>query len=134
MKDLFLPYELAVIAKEKNYKGECVAFYNEMHDQIKVGTILFPADSGHWDNWNKETHLVSAPLYQQIVDWLREKHNITVEPYSMVKSFKTISRETVYRVQRFGKAGYRDSNYKTLDKAITEAFKLIDLTTLTNTK
>jgi hypothetical protein len=127
MKDLFLPYELAVIAKEKNYKGECVAFYNEMHDQIKVGTILFPADSGHWDNWNKETHLVSAPLYQQIVDWFRIKKAISVEISwnEHMKMWQGVIQDFRDPTNTYDDYGTSEDYYTTYNAVITEAFKLI---------
>ncbi len=85
MKHLFLPYELAVIAKEKGFNEPCLAvfFY---HKNFKMCPDL-------WDNDNpchntitntqyyKEDNygdLVTAPLYQQVLNWLRISHSIKI--------------------------------------------------------
>ena len=71
MKHLFVPYELAVKLKEKGFNEPCFAVYNNLRN-------------GHIDllskryGKNEMISLVAAPLYQQVVDWLREKYSLCV--------------------------------------------------------
>lgn len=84
MKHLFLPYELSVIAKEKGFNEDCLAVYNCSKDYKLCS-----------ENWNDATYTitnekyadiseniqyswVTAPLYQQILKWLRVNHNIKI--------------------------------------------------------
>ena len=79
----------------------CLAAYNE------VGMIypIVQEDDTHlfnaWTNQEWQT-VVTAPLYQQVVDWFRERHNITV---------------------------YWNTDKQVLSKRIEEAIKLISSTT-----
>lgn len=83
MKTLFVPYELAVIAKEKGFNEPCLFCYRGEFDLYchSLGGYLedveFKANSDFKDylvNERKPNYWISAPLYQQIVDWFREKH------------------------------------------------------------
>lgn len=106
MKQLFLPYELAVIAKEKGFDEECFGYYLQeiLHIKPKYGF----------------GNILNAPLYQQIVDWFREKHNIWI--------YITFGSEylSVWKIKGNGnKEGYEVDYYKAFNKAIEESFKLI---------
>jgi len=118
MKHLFIPYELAVIAKEKGFDEPCLGWYFKKLDNKEFILCLGEAHKS-----NLKNTAILSPLYQQIIDWFREKHKISVEPYSLLKTAKTF--HTIYRIQKLVYKGYRDFNYKTLNKAIEEAFKLI---------
>lgn len=71
MKNLFIPYELALLAKINGYKEPTLYVFNENKELI----------TNSWNGYFNDSLLkeVSAPLYQQIVDWFREKHNIILE-------------------------------------------------------
>lgn len=117
MKDLFIPYELAVVALEKGFDHYCLAAYKRSDRSLKV---MDGTESGHYSEW------LSAPLYQQIIDWLREQHQIVVSVnvvdnisgnfYGELTSIggRFFARETDY-----------GSYYEALNKAIEEALKLI---------
>lgn len=72
MKELFIPYELALLAKQKGFDTE-----------IYFGWYSI-SKSFSYHNGGMEKPFydedVKAPLYQQITDWLREKHKIVVQP------------------------------------------------------
>lgn len=70
MKHLFIPYELALIAKEKGFDEPCLGLYH------KDGMFVVEKTESHNQYYGQ---ICSAPLYQQIVDWFREKHNISIE-------------------------------------------------------
>lgn len=76
MKHLFVSYEIAKELKEKGFDEECLYYYyggNELFSFIENDKPL-------WMNHNNSTFntCCSAPLYQQVIDWLREKHNMNV--------------------------------------------------------
>lgn len=63
MKNLFVPYEIALIAKEKGFNEPCLAEYDLLDKQLElIDSLEFPSK-------NLKNNLC-APLYQQIIDWL----------------------------------------------------------------
>ena len=124
MKHLFIPYELAVIAKEKSIILDgYLGYYSKSHMNDDPRLVKKDWDQSHNGNLNTE-----APLYQQIVDWFREKHSLVI----------TIDVRMLDRLA-FGHikypkhmAGFWTNNdlepmeyYDAINKAIEEAFKLI---------
>lgn len=68
MKELFVPYELAVRLKEKGFEEGCFGWY---------------AKDGSFYTGNVSIHqgLLLAPLYQQVVNWLDNLgYNIKITP------------------------------------------------------
>ena len=79
MKHLFIPYELAILAKDKGFKENCISWYYKEEWNAKDAHI-FNTFSGN--DFNSRTDLedvISCPLYQQIIDWFRDKGIIVVE-------------------------------------------------------
>ncbi len=123
MKHLFVPYELALLAKEKGFDEECLGCYSK-HENEYLRYLMF-----HDCSSNSETRL-RAPLYQQLVDWFRETHGIEVS----VKSWKREGGNGIDYVYSNKKLGMpstfnfeykKESYYEALEAALTEAFKLI---------
>ena len=64
MEELFIPIELALLAKEKGFdQGKCLANYSGLNKGLYMPKAAFdtPLDCG-------------APLYAQIIDWLEKEH------------------------------------------------------------
>jgi hypothetical protein len=143
MKQLFLPYELALLAKEKGFNEECFGNY---------APHLLLWDYGITNSKLKilansvKTETCAAPLYQQIIDWLREAHNIHINLYPSFDNEENCKEITGYsghlwwefKDHRSPKSKEIPENYSTkckgeipktyyeaLNKAIEEAFKLI---------
>jgi len=79
----FIPYEQALELKELYFNEPCGYLYNSSDDNPKP----YPCDTlGLIQDWNtlyrKDTnnHLLSAPLYQQVFRWFREKHDVYIAP------------------------------------------------------
>lgn len=153
LKNLFIPYRLAVLAKEKGFNESCMTTYMpsplppyKWSLQSIHGIILYSkqqqSDShkldftGYLNSVPAHFGLksVSAPLYQQIVEWLRDKHDIliSVAPYT--------SEEHMFDaviIQKYSNvSGYRNkiqtspnqvwhNYYEAFNYAIEESFKLI---------
>jgi hypothetical protein len=134
---MFIPYELAVIAKEKGFNEPCINYYSKINKQLSYlinGVVMLKVD-----DYNLNNH-TSAPLYQQIVDWLREKHKILItiellrfaydaekdnihEPDNIFK-YKIVKLDTWF--SSYIENTHQDKDYyKALNKAIKQALDLI---------
>jgi len=73
MKNQFVTYEIALALKELGFNEACLgAYYPEPDSE------LIPCK---WYNNNNHrlNPKIAAPLWQQAIDYLREKHNLHVE-------------------------------------------------------
>lgn len=121
MKNLFIPYELSVLAKQKGFNEPCFSFYYDNNfefwkEQDVLKSIEFPFD----------TVSCNAPLYQQIVDWFREKHNHVIMIKKDWHKGKLMGWECVIEQKDgFIDCGTFKTHNAALNKAIEETFKLI---------
>lgn len=125
MKHLFIPYELAVIAKEKGFNEPCLTFYcnGKLYEEEDTFEEWFACTN---EDTFGESKNCTAPLYQQIVDWFRENHNIylhiaDVEQNQWMYYIKSLdkSRNMIYSMNNY------KTYYESLNKAIKEAFNLL---------
>lgn len=114
MKKIFLPYKLAVIAKEKGFNETCIGFYT---NQRKLHIYDFES---HPDEFIRRTEAtLKAPLYQQIIDWLRKEPRFI----QIMEQPETFSNDKpMYCVKERGSI---ISEPYTLKEAIEEVFKLV---------
>lgn len=129
MKHLFIPYELAVIAKEKNYKfnGDITGEYTTGGKLVSPMIDFYDYDCHVGDHGN-----ILAPLYQQIIDWFREKHKLHIKIMRdgghWLFSVHDLSDEdnSSPESKHNTKTCNFDIGYKAgLNKILTDAFKLI---------
>ena len=125
---LFAPYELSLLAKEKGFNEPCLAGFKKYKDEFAI-TII---DNHH--------SYIQAPLFQQLVDFLREEHNIIVSgdlaidnkkgelyyvavitKYSIVKN----GDKNKYLYNRNMLIGKYDSPVIAINKALEQALNLI---------
>lgn len=124
MKNLFVPYELAKLAKEKGFAEQCIAVYSEAEQEPLIhkhphncinGPLLHPA-------------AITAPTWQQLVDWFRDMHNliITVFP-KYLDDGQTLSY--TFMVTRFGDGVWEGGGMKYYHEAhtaaLTKAFEIL---------
>ena len=137
MKDLFIPYDLALIAKQKGFDTPCLAKWLIYVKGDTVPHFNYNSDGdGMWFNHNGKDvsdlngnngkeFLWSAPMYQQVVDWFRIQHNIHIQDNwnhllnDYFISIKTMNGELLLKENRF--KTYEECRIK----AIEEALKLI---------
>lgn len=112
MKNLFIPHVLASIAKEKLFKEKCFARW--------IDSVQLDYDFAGTYPFDQVPAYLPAPMYQQIIDWFREKHNID---FLLGKDFGEYSFEVHCGddYHYFNDVDY----YKALDKAIAHAFTKI---------
>lgn len=150
MKHLFVPYELALKLKEKGFNEKCLSFFYKKKDgTFRLNEEYMPHT--WWTNlWFTEEvwaatqyeqkdkdfiKNVAAPLYQQVIDYFREKHNIPIgilyvteeernqNPILYPKPYKYYF--SVYQNDDIVYMTRGEDYYEALNKAIEEALKLI---------
>lgn len=124
MKNLFVPYKIALQLKEKGFNEECIGYWwdkNWMRDTQKevkeVHHLSLPT------NHNKLPSRVSSILYQQVIDWFREKHNIMLELHWQ-EGTQNYSFCYGYKAGKWFFPKETSNYYQSLNKAIEEALKL----------
>ena len=80
MKEQFVTYEIALKLKELGFDESCFGYYG-IQNEIKY-EISYNSDP----NLQKRK-FISAPLWQQVIDWFREKYDIVIQPIIFDKGF-----------------------------------------------
>lgn len=148
MQKLFIPYKLSLKLRKKGFNEPCFAMYQKnkklkfvtkekwfYNFELKpdVETLKFQIE--HYpDNVftypNGDKTLISssnfiAPLYQQVVDWFRDKHNVWIDVRTTFIHGTAIYGPYLSGKEIFPLLEEEGSYYEALDKAIEEAIKLI---------
>lgn len=120
LKDLFVIFDIAKQIKEHGFKDRCFGYF-----LVRNSLIIETADFGKG--------LLLCPTYQQVIDWLREEHNIHIElaidwtdkenqlsqkNYSYCLNIKNDDKNT-------GVWNYFNTYYEAVNAAIEQALKLI---------
>lgn len=136
MKNLFVPYELAVAAKEHGFSESCLAGYSvrgELLMQYEL-QIAKPETAGvDFNKFNLTGAYIqtSAPTYQQLADWFRTKHHleITVHTESNVNEilgyYAILYGPMSWPVFRIRVEADEFDYYKTWDEALINAFSTL---------
>lgn len=129
MDNLFVLYDLSKELKRKGFDEPCMMFYvipilngtPELRDNYSKHGLWFKHNSDEeTKTWNDPDCKCSAPSYQQVIDWFREKHNIFIYVKDDPEGYCGCV------VTKSSGVGYESSNYYgALIIAIKESLKLI---------
>lgn len=141
MKHLFIPYELALLAKEKGFDEPCFGFFKYKNKTVVLFQDKLCDPSCNSDIKNDDFIEATAPLYQQLIDWFREKHNIQIHstlriPKEAIKAAEGKLKHLDFKYAFYiymeeknpriiGKDYRSNDYYEALNQTIKEAFKLI---------
>lgn len=90
MKNLFVPYIIAKQLKELGYNEPSLMVYYGMGTSHPEDKMYIPSAFGKIKNTDlinfPEQHIynegqITAPLYQQVVDWFREEHGVVIHVF-----------------------------------------------------
>lgn len=105
MKEQFVPYEIALKLKEKGFKqpkSEVEISINHYYSNKGVISSYQYFSMNDVEKFNKNLDwTIYAPLWQQVIDWLREKHFIDI---------------MIRQTQKDGTAYYKITKIETEDK------------------
>ena len=134
LKHLFVPYELAVKLKEKGFNEDCFGYYSGDNPYGELPNKLNIIKCKQQESIDDLAGRCLAPIYQQVVDWFREKHNLHIYPIrdggwwlfrgADVSDEENKSPESNIEPLSSG-GGELSDYYKQYQKAIEEALKLI---------
>jgi len=68
-------FEIAKLLREKGFNGECRDYYNT------EGHFYSEDFKSNWNHVGGTITIFSAPTLQMAMKWLREMHNLCIEPY-----------------------------------------------------
>lgn len=84
MNKLFATYEIAFELKELGFDEPCLCTYGKSDKRFmrNPGTNILEEpiedDPYYWINSKIHESVISAPLWQQIIDWFRETYNMDI--------------------------------------------------------
>jgi hypothetical protein len=120
---IFVPYNIALLAKQKGFDEPCVAYY--WKDVLT--TTCNQEEDDYWHiNSKLAANEIAAPTYQQLVDWLREKHNTVIyaRPYlsgvGNTEYFGVVHGVGEYLTEFPVKPGYYEAFDHTLERVLKE--------------
>ena len=87
MKEQFVTYEIALKLKELDFDEECFSAYTESGNLMDIGDYSNDDKIGELDGHSYYIFCL-APLYQQVIDWFRDKHHTNIE----INRFPNISK------------------------------------------
>jgi hypothetical protein len=120
MKNEFVPYDIALGAKEIGFNEKCLAFYTDDKDLfINKNLEIFP-------NVLSKSK-INAPLYQQLFRWFREEHGF----FYFINYLDPVDLNCMGIVARMHKPvepGYITDSYETYQEAQNACLrKLIEI-------
>ena len=76
MKEQFVTYKIALALKELGFNETCIAvFLSKDNFKIEYGLLNYPK--------KLFGNVIKAPLWQQVIDWFREKYGFFIEVYQI---------------------------------------------------
>ncbi len=131
MKEQFVTYEISLKLKELGFDEEVIATFDTYeNNELKIFAFSVP-NKGIFEEGFKKGWCIKAPLYQQVTDWFREKHNIHI-----VVSGRLVNdpKKKTYKWEVYGDfeeepgklyAGLDKDYYTAYNEAILKAIELI---------
>ena len=122
MKEEFVTYEIALKLKELGFDEPCFGYFPPLKKEITVWYNPEITNSGEF---------ILAPLWQQVIDWFREKHLIDIDKGWCISNPLGRKQEgyniSVYDRTRdeFAVRDFHIDYYKAREQAILKAIELI---------
>lgn len=127
IKNQFVTYEIALKLKELGFDEPCLAYYSNKYGDIELFSE-FTLDHSKTVFYNYSEYETIAPLFQQIIDWFREKYKLYVNIEPKITKEWEFSISELNKGLLFGnKSLYINKNldfYKAREQAIFKAIKL----------
>ena len=73
MNKEFVTYEIALKLKELGFNEECLGYYHVNEGYTKGYAFCYSENSSNSD------YSILAPLWQQVIDWFREKYKLLID-------------------------------------------------------
>jgi len=87
MRKQFVTYEIALKLKELGFNEECLLVYNSYKVLKHIISGTNP-DIDDYISFNKYDDRLPAPLWQQAIEWFREKHSLHISIYPVLNHWE----------------------------------------------
>lgn len=90
MEEQFATYEIASKLRGLGFDEPCMAYWKELPDKEPILLSEFVFDNSRSVHYTQSNgNEISAPLWQQVIDWFREKYNIHIHISRIYQYYKT---------------------------------------------
>ena len=122
MEKQFVKYDTAIKLKELGFDYKCFGYY--------LSDGMYYMFEGYTRKNSELLICTTAPLYQQVINWLREKHNIHIVATPKImwpdRMVGTEYENQIYKDNKtYGDDGVRDY-YETIEWCLEKAINLIE--------
>ena len=126
MQEQFCTYEISLKLKELGFNEECLGYYHVNEGYTKGYAFCYS------ENTRTSDCSVLAPLWQQVIDWLRERYNLCIEIQCPQREFDFYSwtiheplgiNDEEYNCKTY-EDGFTNNYYKCREQAILKAIEL----------
>ena len=129
LKDQFVTYEIALKLKELGFDEDCLGYYNSFN-KLEIDRYLHPMLKEYSIPNNNQfinTIIIACPLWQQVIDWFKERHDIHIytDYYDNLYGFATkLNKEKLYN--RYGSFEPGFNTYQEArEQAILKAIEIV---------
>ena len=131
IRNQFCSYEIALKLKELGFDEECFSAYTEDGGLMDIGNYSNYDEIGELDGHSYYISCLS-PIWQQVIDWLREKYNLCIEIQCPQREFDFYSwtiheplgiNDEEYNCQTY-EDGFTNNYYKAREQAILKVIEL----------
>jgi hypothetical protein len=119
MKEQFVTYEIAKLLKELGFNEPCMKYIYTGNTAVNIDTYheCLPRLAYYF---NKEDMCISIPLWQQVIDWLREKYDYHICSIPLFKNSNIEKRQSQIHVWKSSDKPIIFDRNKTINEVITE--------------
>lgn len=131
MKKQFVTHDIALKLKELGFNEECFSAYTEDGGLMDIEEYSNYDKIGELDGHSYYIFCLT-PLWQQVIDWFREKYNLCIEIQCPQREFDFYSwtiheplgiNDEEYNCKTY-EDGFTNNYYKSREKAILKAIEL----------
>ena len=125
MKEQFVTFEIALKLKELGFNFPCFSAYTENGNLMDIGDYADYDEIGKLDGHSYSISCLS-PLWQQVIDWFREKFKYHIEIQSPDYQNENDFYWTIHVVKKIGVFGdgSSDNYYEAREQAILKCIEL----------
>ena len=118
IKEQFVTYEIVLKLKELGFDEKCLGMYGSEFE--------FVVDESSWRYAQISKDVLQAPLWQQVIDFLREKYLLHIEIQSPDYSNDVNFSWSIHKISKFGSLASGESfdYHKVREQAILKAIEL----------
>jgi hypothetical protein len=105
MKDQFVTYQIANKLKAVNFDEPCLGKFNLLNQYLRLFN-----DGNFYKNSNCSLNDLTAPLWQQVIDWFREKYDIVISIVPIPLYLHAENYLFMWQILGYKELGEKDEN------------------------